>query len=257
MKSHKLPLAIALIFLASYLGRTTGQDTAAPPATKKLYERTGNEGTVIGTINVLGEVPKPLSIDMSADPICTQLNPKAVTEWVVSSGGKLQNVFIYVKGGPLETYRFERDSDVVAVLKHQNCRYAPHVLAVRVGQPLMIENVDPTTHNTHPTPKNNQEWNQSMPPGGSQPVKYFQRPEAFIPFKDNQHPWEKAYVGVFDHPFFSISNELGSYKIEGLPPGTYMLVAWHERFGEKSVEVTIVPGEIRNLDFAFEVVEKK
>jgi hypothetical protein len=256
MKSHSLLLAIALIFVAYYVGQTTGQDTASP-ATKKLYERTGNEGTVTGTINFVGQVPKPTRIDTSADPVCTQLNPKAETEWVVSSGGKLQNVFVYVKGGPLETYRFERDSDVVAVLQHQNCRYAPHVLGVRVGQPLLIGNGDPTTHNTHPNPKNNPEWNQSMASGDTLPVKYFERPEAFIPFKDNQHPWEKAYVGVFDHPFFAISNELGFYKIEGLPPGTYSLVAWHERFGEQSVEITIVPGEIRNLDFAFEVVEKK
>jgi len=256
MKSHRLPLAIALIFVASYGGQTTGQDNASS-ATKRLYERTGNESTVTGTINVVGEVPKPLRIDMSADPVCTQLNPTAKTELVVSSGGKLQNVFVYVKGGPLETYRFERDSDDAAVLRHQNCRYSPHVLGVRVGQPLMIENGDPTTHNTHPSTMNNREWNQSMPPGGSLPVKYFERPEAFIPFKDNQHPWEKAYVGVFDHPFFAVSNELGSYKIQGLPPGTYTLVAWHERLGEKSIEITIVPGEIRNLDFAFDVSEKK
>jgi hypothetical protein len=85
MKSLSLLLAIALIFVVSYGGQTSGQDTSSP-GTKKLYERTGKEGTVVGTINFVGQVPRPMLIDASADPICGQLNPKAKMEWVVSSG---------------------------------------------------------------------------------------------------------------------------------------------------------------------------
>ena len=73
-----------------------------------------------------------------------------------------------------------------------------------------------------------------------------------IPFKDNQHPWEKAYVGVLRHPFFAVTDKLGNYEIRGLPPGTYKLVVWHEAFGEQEVELTLAPGETRRVDFIFE-----
>jgi hypothetical protein len=88
-------------------------------------------------------------------------------------------------------------------------------------------------------------------PGGAPLVKMFARQEVPIPFKCNQHPWEKAYVGVFNHPFFAISDMFGRYEIRGIPPGSYKLVAWHEKLGEQETEITLVPGEVRNLDFAF------
>src|SRR4030095_6262499 len=96
-------------------------------------------------------------------------------------------------------------------------------------------------HNTHPVPQNNPEWNQTQPPGSPPLVKTFKRPEKLVPFKDNQHPWQRAYVRVVEHPFFAVSDEQGNFKIEGLPPGQYKVVAWHERFGEKSVDITLLP----------------
>ena len=87
-------------------------------------------------------------------------------------------------------------------------------------------------------------------------VKIFTRPEMFIPFKCNQHPWEKAYVSVMDHPFFAVSDGLGRFEIRGLPPGSYTLVVWHERLGEQQVEITLSPGENRNADFTFDADKK-
>lgn len=229
---------------------SSGQEGVVSVA-KNPYVRTGYEATLSGTISLTGKRPKPLVIDMSADPVCYDVNQEPTTEFVMGNKGKLANVFIYVKSEALDAYTFEQLTSP-AVLEHKGCRYAPHVLGMRVGQPLVILNSDPTTHNTHPTPKNNKEWNQSQPVDSSPIRVAFDRPEAFVPFKDNQHPWEKAYVGVFAHPFFAISDEFGNYRIEGLPPGHYTVVAWHERFGEQTTEVTLVPGEARDISFSFE-----
>jgi hypothetical protein len=251
MKFQRLLMATSLVVLLAFRWQTTAQDSSLTSA-KKLYESTGNEAVVMGTISVKGKIPAALRIDMSADPVCAKLNPKSETDWIITNGDKLQNVFIYVKqGGPLETYRFPVP-DSEAILQHQNCQYVPHVLGVRVMQSLLVQNSDPTAHNSHPQPKNNPEWNQTQPSAAPPLEKAFSRAEMFIPFKDNQHPWEKAYVGVFDHPFFAVSNEFGSYKVEGLPPGTYTFVVWHEKLGEQEFEVTLVPGESRNLDFTFD-----
>ena len=88
-------------------------------------------------------------------------------------------------------------------------------------------------------------------------VKTFARADVLIPIKDNHHPWERAYVGVMDHPFFAVSDKLGKFEIRGLPAGTYKLVAWHEEFGEQELEVTLVPGEIRSADLTFDVAKRR
>lgn len=244
----KPTLALTVLGMVTVLA--IGQSGGVSPG-KKRYARTGNEVTLSGTIKLTGKRAKPRRIDMSTDLVCYQVNPDPKTEDVVGSKGKLANVFVYVKSVALDSYTFDQPGSP-AVLEHKGCRYVPHVLGMRVGQPLTILNRDPTYHNTHATPKTNPVWNQSQSPG-SPPLKMtFDQPD-FMPFRDNQHPWEEAYVGVFAHPFFAISNESGNYRIEGLPPGRYTVVVRHETLGEKTVDITLVPGEARDLGFSFDV----
>lgn len=227
-----------------------------PSANKNPYVRTGQEATLSGTITFTGKPPKPLLIDMSADPFCVASNPKPETEWLVVNNEKLANVLIYVSGSALDNYTFEIPTSTVE-LERKSCRYEPRVLGLQVGQRLSINNRDATQHNTHPTPRTNVEWNQTQPPGAPPIVKAFQRPEVLIPFKDNQHPWEKAYLSVFSHPFFAVSDGLGNFSIEGLPPGSYKITAWHEKLGEKTAEVAVIPGESRFVGFTFAVTDLK
>src|SRR5215212_8241534 len=153
---------------------------------KPLYQPTGNEAVLTGTITVNGPIPKPLRIDMNADPLCVQLNPRAETDWLITNEDRLLNAFVYIKSGdPLQAYRFELPASIVQ-LEHKDCRYSPHVLGLRVGQQFAVINSDPTVHNTHPTPKSNQEWNMSQMPHSSPLIKTFTRAEVLIPFKDNQ-----------------------------------------------------------------------
>jgi hypothetical protein len=241
-----------LLFSIHITGSTKSEKTpVSSQQNKPTYMRVVEQGTLTGTITFEGEVPKPKLFDMSADEVCVQLNPKAQTEDAIVTDGKLANVFVYVKsGGALDAYQFETPMAEV-VLEHKRCRLSPHILGLQVGQTLNILNSDPTFHNSHPTPKNNREWNQSQPAGAPPIAVQFAKPETFIPLKDNQHPWEKAYLGVFTHPFFAVSRRDGSYRIEGLPAGSYTIVAWHERFGEKTMQVTIAPYETHKLDFSF------
>ena len=246
---YRIPL-IAFLFVVS-LRLTAAQE----PAEKPLYNAAGNEATVTGTINVTGTLPKVRRIDMAADPVCQQLNLDTPVDDLLVRDNKVQNAFVYVKGEFLNTHRFAvPDSDVILV--QRNCYYAPHVLGLRVGQNLQIINSDQTVHNVHPTPKNNQEWNYSHPPDAPPLVKTFSRAEVAIPFKDNQHPWERAFVAVMDHPFFAVSDESGRFEIRGLPPGSYTLVVWHERLGEQELEITVTPGETRTADFTFDADKK-
>ena len=229
------------------------QFAVAQEATDKpLYQLAGNEATITGTINVTGTVPKPRRFDTAADPVCMQ---RIYTEDLIVNENMVQNAFVYVKSESLAKYRFAMpESDVVLV--QRNCQMSPHVLGVRTGQKLQIVNADQTTHNVHPTPKYNREFNQTHPPDVPPIIKSFDHAEVSIPFKDNQHPWEKAYVAVMDHPFFAVTDEFGRFEIRGLPPGIYLLVVWHERLGEQQVEIAVAPNEIRNADFMLDADKK-
>lgn len=233
----------SLILVAVSLGTATSQE-------KPIYTATGSEATIVGTISFIGPPPEPLRIDTTADPICERVNPDLTSDWVVVTNEKLANVVVYVRGESLNAYSFDVPSPDVT-LEHKGCRYVPHVLGMQRQQILKIVNSDPTTHNTHAIAKNNRDWNQSQPPGASAIEQRFASPELSIPIKDNQHPWEKAYVSVFSHPFFCVSGIDGSYKISGLPPGQYTVVAWHEKLGEHTVDVFLAGSEQKNLDFTF------
>ncbi|MFZ0061642.1 MAG: carboxypeptidase regulatory-like domain-containing protein [Pyrinomonadaceae bacterium] len=251
--SQLLPITAAATVLLSLVFGLAGQDL---PAEKKPYARTGQEASLVGYITFTGKPPKPLQIDMSADPSCYDHISNLKTEWFVVRNGRIANVLVYVTSDTLNNYAFEMPSSEV-VLAHKNCRYEPHILGLRVGQSLSIVNSDETQHNTHPTPRANAEWSQTQVGGGPPIIKTFQNAEAAIPFKDNQHPWEKAYVGVFTHPFFAVTDMDGNYRIDGLPPGSYKVTAWHERLGEKVFDLVVAPGESRYVEFTFSTAEAK
>lgn len=251
-------LILTLLFLLSLSPTSPVLQGTQETPTKPLYQPTGNEATLTGSIIANGEVPVARRIDMTADPVCVKLSVgRNELQDLLIKNQQVLNTFIYLKsGGPLESVRFEVPASEV-VLEHKNCQYAPRVFGVRVGQSVSFVNSDPTIHNTHPTPKHNREWNMSQAAGGAAVARSFSRAEQFIPVKDNQHPWERAILGVFDHPFFAVSDEFGNYEIRGVPPGTYKLVAWHEKLGEQEMEITIVPGENRKIDFTFDVAKAR
>src|SRR5438309_2033710 len=69
--------------------------------------------------------------------------------------------------------------------------------------------------------------------------------------KCNVHGWMHAWLGVLPHPFFSVSGADGSFTLAGLPPGTYTIEAWHEKYGTQTASVTVAGSEAKTADFSF------
>lgn len=202
--------------------------------------------TVSGTVKFDGSAPKPAIIDMSQDPACKGNN---TAETIVVDNGKLANVFVYVKDG-LGNRSFPAPT-TPATIDQQGCRYHPHVLGVVAGQQVEIKNNDPTTHNIHPTPKDNREWNESQPPQAAPINKSFAREEIMLPVKCNQHPWMKMYISVVKTPFFAVTDKDGKYEIKGLPPGDYTLAFVQEKLGEQDQKVTLAAKDSKTVDASF------
>jgi plastocyanin len=255
-----LVVGLSLVALGSSCGGNKGPDTNSPsPTASTKAPPTSDLGTVTGVITFNGAPPAPKKIDTSADPVCGQKNPNLTTEETVVKDGKLANVFVYVKEGAAadgtKIGDYSWSTPTTAVQLDQNgCHYRPHVLGIQANQKISITNSDATQHNIHPTPKLNQEWNQTQAQGAAPIEKTFARPEVLIPVKCNQHPWMKAYIGVMKTPFFAVSGEDGAFTIKGLPAGKYTVVAWKEGPGEgtsKTMEVTVPANGSGKADFAF------
>ncbi len=183
---------------------------------------------------------------MSQDAACKGTN---MAETIVANNGKLANVFVYVKEG-LGDRTFDVPKDSVTI-DQKGCQYHPHVLAVMAGQNIEIRNDDDTTHNIHPTPKDNREWNESQPPKAAAIEKNFAREEIMLPVKCNQHPWMKMYVNVVKTPFFAVTGADGKYEIKGLPPGDYTLAFVQEKLGEQDQKVTLAAKDSKTVDQGF------
>lgn len=249
---------VSAMFLADCGGSKTESENAKPKeeptstaAGTPAAVDEANAATITGKVTFTGAKPPAKNIDMSATPACARAHTTAQKseEVVVNDDGTLRNVFVWVKAGVPE--RPWRPPAGAVKLDQSGCMYKPHVVAVMTNQDIQIVNSDPTNHNIHPLPKVNQEWNQSQPPKGDTLTKHFAREEVMIPVKCNVHPWMRSYIGVVSHPFFAVTGNDGTFKIQGLPPGKYTLEAWHEKYGTKDVEVTVAPKESKTEDFAF------
>jgi plastocyanin len=210
----------------------------------------GSGASLTGTVKFQGSALKPARIDMSSDPNCAKAHPTPATteDLVVGSNGTLANVIVYVSDG-LGDRTFEPPAQPV-VIEQKGCQYNPHIVALQTNQKLDVVNSDATTHNIHPMPNNNREWNKTQPHGVAV-EETFPREEITIPVKCNIHPWMHAYIAVFKHPYFAVTDKDGNFDVKNLPPGTYTIKAWHEKLGTLTQKVTIGGSEAKMPDFIF------
>jgi plastocyanin len=247
--------AIACAFAVSGCSKSQTQTSEEQPAAATAAKKTvdmATVGSVSGVVKLDGTPPKYRPINMSADPYCVKANKKPVfpDEVVTGPGNTLANVIVYVKSGA-EDYSFPTPSEPVT-LDQKDCMYVPHVVALMVGQPINVVNSDQTTHNIHPTPTDNREWNKSQPPGAPPINETFARPEVAIPVKCNVHPWMKGYIAVMANPLYAVTDKDGKFDLKNLPPGTYTIEAWQEKYGTQDQTVTITASQQKTgVDFTF------
>jgi len=246
-----LAASFGLVLVAG-CGKKEGTEPAATPAASAPAAAPATPidpataASISGTVKFEGEAPKAAKIDMSQDPACKGTN---TAENVMASGGHLANVFVYVKEG-LGNRTFDVPKEAIT-LDQSGCKYHPHVLGVIANQTIKIVNSDPTTHNIHPTPKDNREWNESQPPSAAPLEKTFAREEIMLPVKCNQHPWMRMFVNVTKSPFFDVTRPDGKFEIKGLPPGDYTVAFVHEKLGEQDVKVTLAAKDAKTVDATF------
>jgi hypothetical protein len=234
-------------------GRGQGSDPGGltGSATSAATVDTGTAGRITGTVVLDGPAPTPNRVDMSSEPACAKANPSDTGSREVLTGenGALANVVVFVKAG-LGSYRFDPSAEP-AMLDQKGCMYEPRVVALMTNQPLEIRNDDATIHNVHATPKVNSEWNKAQR-ADSAPLRVaFPSPELGIPFMCNVHPWMRAFVFVFANPYYAVTTTAGTFELKNVPPGTYTIEAWHEKFAAQEQSVTLGSRASQVVSFRF------
>ena len=208
-------------------------------------------GELTGKVTLKGTPPPEIKIAM--DPVCGKLNnnqPVTTRHYMVGADGGLANVWVFVKNPPAGK---AAGGDQGVVLDQVSCLYQPYVLGIGVGQKLVVRNSDPFLHNVNTTASAvpSHRFNIAQPMKGKEDAKTFEKPELPLKFMCNVHSWMLAYAGVFDHPYYAVTDKDGKFKLPDLPAGKYTIVAKHMKAGEKTQEIT-VDGN-KTADFTLEV----
>lgn len=256
MRKTLVIVCITLSVLLAACGGEAPKETPkeTPKDAPKGGEPAAAMGTVMGKISFEGPVPENPKIQMKADPKCPQ-DPNARQEDFVVTDGGLDNVIVYISS-PV-TGKFPTPTEPKVIDQH-GCHYVPHAFTVQTNQPIKILNSDDTAHNINAQAQKNTPFNFAQPVKGAQNTKTFDKPEMPLKVKCDVHSWMGAWIGVFDHPYHTVSAKGGNYEIK-LPPGKYEVTAWHEKYPkdpQKAMVEIKEGGGMEHVNFTFKAPAK-
>ena len=207
-----------------------------------------NAGTITGDIKFVGSPPKLLPIRVTKDQdYCGEILPNET--YLIDADGGLKNVVVFIESAPSGK---PADLQKENFLYNDGCRYAPRVMTFQKGEKLRVKSNDPKLHIPHSYLGERTVFNLSLPFKNTIIDATSKiRQAGMMKVVCDTHAWMLGYIHVFDHPFFAITNEQGAFTIPDLPPGNYVLKAWHEDGGIRSQEITVPDtGEVR-ISFEF------
>jgi hypothetical protein len=240
----------------------TTQPAAAQPQPNiggNLDASPQNTGTIRGSVKFVGTKLPRKPVDLSTDAHCAKAatDPPLNEAYVWGDNDTLQNVLVYVVSGldPKSPLLAPLAAPAPVTLDQLGCRFVPHVLAVRVDQPVIVRNGDDTLHNIRTLPTNNDAMNLGQPTQGHRHTVRFAKPELGLLVKCDVHPWMNAVVHVLDHPYFAVTAQTGTFEIRGLPPGQYELATLHELRAfvsdQQRYSVTVTAGQTSELTVTY------
>lgn len=223
MRVPWLPVGSALLWVCAMTSVSTG------PQTSPL-------GSVRGRVTVVDSTPVERPTTRALGKTDAQPVPER----------RRAVVYLAAPGGGLERLV----APTRASMDQRGETFVPRVLAVTVGSTVDFPNSDPTYHNVFSLSRAKTFDLGRYPAGRSKTVR-FDRPGVVRVFCDI-HSHMSASILVFAHPFYDVTSPDGTFHLEGIPPGTYVVTAWMENRPTQSQQITISPQTTETeVDFTF------
>jgi hypothetical protein len=250
-----IALVLTIIFSAISVAAVKGYDAVNVP----------NGATLKGTVNFSGIVPSDETIVIDRDEEYCGKEQK-VGKYLISDS-RIKNVVVWIEG--IEKGKAVPKKTVNVAIK--KCRAVPHVNIGFVGGEYVFTNEDEILHtiqsklglayqkkvSSRPLEDGTSIYNFALPEPGleiKKPIKKWHRiteDTGFIQVRSNTHNWIRGYIFIFDHPYAAVTDAKGSFEMDGLPAGNYVLKAWHEGFGMQEKSITVKSGESVEIEIAF------
>jgi hypothetical protein len=238
-----------------------GSAAAAPtstPAAGAQPAATGGVGTLKGRVVFQGTAPvlQPLiqKGQNVKDAVCAK-ETIPDQKLVVDSSGGVANVVVFLAKAPAGAAVPPPPTEV-ADFDNKGCHFVPHVLLIRVGQPVKILNDDfPLQHNTHTLPQRTAGFNSTIPKEGKEFTYSKPEPEP-CEVKCDIHAWMHGWHFPLDHPYAAVSGPNGEFEIKNLPAGQHSFRVWAEgavgHYLNRNLSVTVKPGETTNVEIKYD-----
>ena len=205
--------------------------------------RAGSTGTLQGVVKLTGAAPpRPTRVQNTTDPtVCGRAH--TLEDWVISPQARgVQYVILDLENIPPD--QVPPVSPARLVLDNSRCRFVPHASVLTVGSTIEMVNSDAVLHSVH--------FYGPMDVNIALPLKNMRvsrRVDAagMIIVKCDVHGWMQSFVRVDAHPFHAVTDAAGSFRIAGVPPGEFVLHAWHEKLGDRRQTVRVRAGEVTTL----------
>ncbi|MCX5723600.1 MAG: carboxypeptidase regulatory-like domain-containing protein [Nitrospirae bacterium] len=207
-------------------------------------DQTGQGGALHGRVTFNGAIPQAERLRVPRDSaFCGSTILKEALHVEPQSHGvadAIVSIEGIEKGKPLPM-------EQAVTIENRRCRFLPRVQATTLGATLLVTNEDPILHNTRlrkETTQGKTFLNVALPKG-VQPVQRTLSEPGLLLVLCAAHPFMRATIQVFEHPYFAVTDASGNFDITAIPPGTYLLRVWHETLGLSEQTLTIPEGEAR------------
>lgn len=211
--------------------------TLLAPSIASAQQQWGKE--IKGTVVFGGNAPPPPVQLQVNDPACLIKGPIFSPEWLVNSKNLgVKDVFVWLEPAvaavamPIHPNQQQIQKQEVE-MDQPCCMFEPHCLVMRQGQVLVAKNSAAINHNFRWVghPAKNAGGNILLTPKTSYKIKDLAADSFPILVGCDVHKWMSAYIRVFDHPYFALTDDNGAFSIAEPPAGNYKLKVWHPASG--------------------------
>ncbi len=182
-------------------------------------------GSITGTVRFAGAAPKLEKAKCISPEVCGKTH--SYDRLITGKDGGVEYTLIYLANPPAGKANFPAPT-----VTQVNCGYTPHMAIATRGSSVTFVNQDPVLHNVHGYyyigNDRSTAFNFAQPTKGQSSSQQLRKPGMVNVECDAGHTWMSSWIWVTDNPYAAVTNANGSYSIDGLPPGTYTVVMWHE-----------------------------